>query len=154
MSLMNRAARRGAHSAFADRVARNAAQRNRSSWRVVLFRNRAILDAMRTSLQISAFPVVDEQHIVGIIDANLFAEKFWRRAKARINPRPINRCRVFEALGFHMNKSGAHRPGAVSVSFSVAPGHGDRQNALSVWPLLRRAGAQSGAGVFSPWCWD
>ena len=54
-----------------------------------------------------AFPVVDEQrHIVGIIDANLFAEEILEAGESEDHHRPAESigAEFFEALGFHIEQ--------------------------------------------------
>ena len=56
-----------------------------------------------------AFPVVDEQRrVVGVIDANLFAEEILEAGDTRINPDNREGCagrpEFFEALGFHLEQ--------------------------------------------------
>jgi len=54
-----------------------------------------------------AFPVVDEQrHIVGIIDANLFAEEILGAGESEDQHRPAESigAEFFEALGFHIEQ--------------------------------------------------
>ena len=54
-----------------------------------------------------AFPVVDEQrHIVGIIDANLFAEEILEAGESEDDHRPAESigAEFFEALGFHIEQ--------------------------------------------------
>jgi magnesium transporter len=54
-----------------------------------------------------AFPVVDEQrHIVGIIDANLFAEEILEAGESEDQHRPAESigAEFFEALGFHIEQ--------------------------------------------------
>src|SRR5213592_1152302 len=54
-----------------------------------------------------AFPVVDEQrHIVGIIDANLFAEEILEAGESEDRHRPAESigAEFFEALGFHIEQ--------------------------------------------------
>ncbi len=54
-----------------------------------------------------AFPVVDEQrHIVGIIDANLFAEEILESDESEDRHRPAESigAEFFEALGFHIEQ--------------------------------------------------
>ena len=54
-----------------------------------------------------AFPVVDEQrHIVGIIDANLFAEEILEAGESEDRHRPVESigAEFFEALGFHIEQ--------------------------------------------------
>src|SRR6266436_7647089 len=54
-----------------------------------------------------AFPVVDEQrHVVGIIDANLFAEEILEAGESEDRHRPAESigAEFFEALGFHIEQ--------------------------------------------------
>ena len=70
-----------------------------------------------------AFPVVDEQRrMVGVIDANLFAEEIWKQAILRINPAVARLCPSVRSFlrrsVFASNKSVVHRRGALFDSAS------------------------------------
>src|SRR5213596_2255927 len=71
--------------------------------------NATILDACEFFVlyKFLAFPVVDEQrHIVGIIDANLFAEEILEAGESEDQHRPAESigAEFFEALGFHIEQ--------------------------------------------------
>ena len=108
-----------------------------------------------------AFPVVDEQRrVVGIIDANLFAEEILEAGDGTAREGGSSITQVspdfFEALGFHINKSAALRRGAFSGS--VFRGCWSRSRAApsqQSWPafLKRHSHTVWCWRSFSQWCW-
>ena len=82
-----------------------------------------------------AFPVVDEQRrVVGIIDANLFAEEILEAGESE-GPTALGSSQsspeFFEALGFHIEQiRGASPVARFPVPFSVAAGYRDGRHAL------------------------
>jgi len=102
-----------------------------------------------------AFPVVDEKRcVIGIIDANLFAEEILEAGESEDRSRPTAPVgpEFFEALGFRIEQIRGVSPWhGFRFRFPVAAGHGDRRNALGDFCSLFRSdsGAQPRAGVFS-----
>jgi magnesium transporter len=71
--------------------------------------NATILDACEFFVlyKFLAFPIVDEKRrVVGIIDANLFAEEILEAGESEDRPRPVGLVgpEFFEALGFHIEQ--------------------------------------------------
>src|SRR5947209_20095328 len=79
--------------------------------------NATILDACEFFVlyKFLAFPVVDEErHVVGVIDANLFAEEILEAGESEDRSRGSGSGVVgpefFEALGFHLEQIGGASP--------------------------------------------